>query len=71
MDIPKATAIPLLNTISAESIINYDYKKIKTPLIYATFIIVMLVLICVVIGLIYSKSVNLPNGNHRRKIIQL
>jgi len=62
MDIPKATAIPLLNTISAESVSNYDYSKIKTPLIYATFIIVMLILISVVIGLIYSKSVNLPSG---------
>jgi len=64
MDIPKATAIPLLNTISAtpESSSNYSYSKIKTPLIYATFIIVMLILISVVVGLIYSKSANLPNG---------
>jgi hypothetical protein len=49
MDIPKATAIPLLNTISAESVSNYDYSKIKTPLIYGTFIIVMLILISVVV----------------------
>jgi hypothetical protein len=62
MDIPKATAIPLLNTISAESVSNYDYSKIKTPLIYGTFIIVMLILISVVVGLIYSKSNNLPDG---------
>jgi hypothetical protein len=62
MDIPKATAIPLLNTISAESGGSYDYSKLKTPLIYGTFIIVMLILISVVIGLIYSNSINLPNG---------
>lgn len=64
MDIPKATAIPLLNTINsnADSVSNYSYSKIKTPLIYATFIIVMLILISVVVGLIYSKSANLPNG---------
>jgi magnesium-transporting ATPase (P-type) len=62
MDIPKATAIPLLNTTSAGSANNYDYSKIKTPLIYATFIIVMLVLISVVVGLIYSKSAQLPGA---------
>ena len=62
MDIPKATAIPLLNTISAESGGSYDYSKLKTPLIYGTFIIVMLILISVVIGLIYSNSINLPDG---------
>lgn len=62
MDIPKATAIPLLNTISAESGGNYDYSKIKTPLVYGTFIIVMLILISVVVGLIYSKSIDLPDG---------
>ena len=61
--IPTATAIPLLNTISAESSSNYDYSKIKTPLIYATFIIVMLILISVVVGLIYSKSAQLPGAN--------
>ena len=64
MNIPKATAIPLLNTINAmpESAGSYDYSKLKTPLIYGTFIIVMLILISVVIGLIYSNSINLPNG---------
>jgi len=64
MNIPKATAIPILNTIntSPASVSNYDYAKIKTPLIYGTFIIVMLILISVVIGLIYSNSINLPNG---------
>jgi len=62
MDIPKATAIPLLNTISAESVSSYDYSKIKTPLIYTTFIIVMLILISLVIGLIYSNSANLPSA---------
>jgi hypothetical protein len=64
MSIPKAIAIPLLNTISANtnSVSSYDYAKIKTPLVYATFIIVMLVLISVVIGLIYSKSATLPSG---------
>jgi len=62
MNIPKATAIPLLNTISAEPGSGYDYSKIKTPLVYGTFIIVMLILISVVIGLIYSKSINLPDG---------
>jgi len=60
--IPTATAIPLLNTTSAGSANNYDYSKIKTPLIYATFIIVMLVLISVVVGLIYSKSAQLPEA---------
>lgn len=37
--------------------INNDFiNKIKTPLIYGTFGIVMFILICITIGLIYSKS---------------
>jgi hypothetical protein len=59
MDIPKAKPIPIINTINAinvESIKNYDYSKLKTPLIYATFFIILIVLMGVVINLIYSKS---------------
>lgn len=42
---------------------NYDYSRLKTPLIYGTIIIVMLVLICTVLGLIYSKTSNLPSAS--------
>ena len=42
---------------------NYDYSRLKTPLIYGTMIIVMLILICTVLGLIYSKTGNLPSAS--------
>jgi len=58
MNIPKATAIPILEPIKTDSFKMDDdfFKKIKTPLIYGTFGIVLLVLICIIIGLIYSNS---------------
>jgi hypothetical protein len=56
MDIPKARAIPIINNSNIEPIKNYDYSKIKTPLIYATFFAVMITLIGVVITLIYFPS---------------
>ena len=56
MDVPTAKAIPIMNNINIETIKNYDYSKLKTPLIYATFFIVMFVLICTVISLIYSPG---------------
>ena len=56
MDIPKARAIPIINNSNIEPIKIYDYSKIKTPLIYATFFAVMLTLIGVVITLIYFPS---------------
>jgi len=56
MDIPKARAIPIINNSNIETVKNYDYSKIKTPLIYATFFAVMIVLIVVVINLIYFPS---------------
>jgi len=56
MDIPKARAIPIINNSNIEPIKNYDYSKIKTPLIYATFFAVMLTLIGVVITLIYFPA---------------
>jgi hypothetical protein len=71
MDIPKATAIPIINSINVESIQNYDYSKLKTPIIYATFMIVMFILIFVVIGLIYSKSSSsLLDGGSSRVLSQ-
>ena len=58
MNIPKATAIPILEPIKTDSFKMDDefFKKIKTPLIYGTFGIVLLALICIIIGLIYSKG---------------
>ena len=43
MNIPKATAIPILEPIKTDSFKMDDefFKKIKTPLIYGTFGIVL------------------------------
>ena len=65
MNVPTAKAIPIINTINAinvETIKNYDYSKLKTPLIYATFIIVMIVLMSQAIMLIYSNSSKLNDS---------
>lgn len=63
MSIPKATAIPIINNATPlDSTKNYDYEKLKTPLIYGTFFAVMLILMGVTIGLIYSKNVDLPGA---------
>jgi len=63
MSIPKATAIPIINNATPlDSMKNYDYAKLKTPLIYGTFFAVMLILMGVTIGLIYSKNVELPGA---------
>jgi len=63
MSIPKATAIPIINNATLlDSTKNYDYTKLKTPLIYGTFFAVMLILMGVTIGLIYSKNVDLPGA---------
>jgi hypothetical protein len=63
MSIPKATAIPIINNATPlDSAKNYDYTKLKTPLIYGTFFAVMLILMGITIGLIYSKNIDLPGA---------
>ena len=42
---------------------NIPIVNIKTPLIYGTFGIVMLILICIIIGLLFSSG-KLPNGEN-------
>jgi Concanavalin A-like lectin/glucanases superfamily len=61
MNIPKATAIPVINpiNITSASTNSYDYSKLKDPLIYTTFFAVILVLIWTVIALIYSNRSSL------------
>jgi len=63
MSIPKTRAIPIINNASTiDSIKNYDYTKLKTPLIYGTFFAVMLILMGITIDLIYSKNTTLPGA---------
>jgi len=63
MSIPKATAIPIINNATPlDSAKNYDYAKLKTPLIYGTFFAIILILMGVTIGLLYSKNVDLPGA---------
>lgn len=63
MSIPKATAIPIINNATPlNSAKNYDYAKLKTPIIYGTFFAVMLILMGLTIGLIYSKNTDLPGA---------
>jgi len=63
MSIPKATAIPIINNATPlDSAKNYDYAKLKTPLIYGTFFAVMIILMGVSIDLIYSKNSSLPGA---------
>jgi len=63
MSIPKATAIPIINNATPlDSAKNYDYAKLKTPLIYGTFFAIILILMGVTIGLLYSKNIDLPGA---------
>ena len=58
----KTTAIPINYDTLMDDMKNFDYTKLKTTLIYATFWIVMIILMCIVIGLIYSNKSVLPGA---------